>query len=236
MYTHPVIEIFGPTIQGEGALAGQKSHFIRFGGCDYRCTWCDSLYAVNPHTVKETAQRLTAVQIEQKVVELGGGDTPWVTLTGGNPCIHQLGDLVDLLLKGGHDINVETQGSLAPEWLERCQLVTVSPKPPSSGMQVDLDDLNRCLATASRAILKIPVFGVVDLQWAKLLHQDKRFKDYPLYLTVGTESGGSLLSISDQILHRYDWLVSQVLGDPTFGNVNILPQLHVLLWGHKRGV
>jgi 7-carboxy-7-deazaguanine synthase len=35
--TYPVIEIFGPTIQGEGAEAGLATHFLRVGGCDYRC-------------------------------------------------------------------------------------------------------------------------------------------------------------------------------------------------------
>ena len=44
----PVVEIFGPTIQGEGAEAGVPTHFVRVGGCDYRCIWCDTMYAVDP--------------------------------------------------------------------------------------------------------------------------------------------------------------------------------------------
>ena len=42
-----ISEIFGPTIQGEGALIGQPTVFVRTGGCDYRCSWCDSLHAVD---------------------------------------------------------------------------------------------------------------------------------------------------------------------------------------------
>ncbi len=42
-----ISEIFGPTIQGEGALIGQPTVFVRTGGCDYRCAWCDSLHAVD---------------------------------------------------------------------------------------------------------------------------------------------------------------------------------------------
>ena len=42
-----VSEIFGPTIQGEGALIGLPTVFVRTGGCDYRCSWCDSLHAVD---------------------------------------------------------------------------------------------------------------------------------------------------------------------------------------------
>ena len=43
-----ISEIFGPTIQGEGPLIGRPSIFVRTGGCDYRCNWCDTLYAVLP--------------------------------------------------------------------------------------------------------------------------------------------------------------------------------------------
>ena len=42
-----IAEIFGPTIQGEGALIGEPTVFVRAGGCDYRCSWCDSLHAVD---------------------------------------------------------------------------------------------------------------------------------------------------------------------------------------------
>jgi len=56
--TIPVLEIFGPVIQGEGPLAGQVSHFVRLGLCDYRCSWCDSMFAVDPAQVKEHAERL----------------------------------------------------------------------------------------------------------------------------------------------------------------------------------
>jgi len=43
-----VSEIFGPTVQGEGALIGTQTLFVRTGGCDYRCSWCDTGYAVLP--------------------------------------------------------------------------------------------------------------------------------------------------------------------------------------------
>ena len=52
---YPVIEIFGPTIQGEGSEAGLATHFIRVGGCDYRCSWCDTMYAVDPAAVRANA-------------------------------------------------------------------------------------------------------------------------------------------------------------------------------------
>src|SRR5687768_8363312 len=82
--THPVIEVFGPTIQGEGAEAGVSTHFIRLGGCDYRCTWCDTMYAVDPPLVRANAERLSVDAILARVAGLEG-QPRWVTLSGGNP-------------------------------------------------------------------------------------------------------------------------------------------------------
>ena len=48
-----ISEIFGPTIQGEGALIGKPTVFVRAGGCDYRCSWCDTLYAVDSQFRKD---------------------------------------------------------------------------------------------------------------------------------------------------------------------------------------
>lgn len=42
----PIMEIFGPTIQGEGLVIGRKTMFVRTGGCDYSCSWCDSVQAI----------------------------------------------------------------------------------------------------------------------------------------------------------------------------------------------
>lgn len=76
---HPVIEIFGPTIQGEGALIGAPTHFIRFGGCDYRCIWCDSMFAVKPEEVRENSEKLDYEQILTRIISLEGNPA-WITL------------------------------------------------------------------------------------------------------------------------------------------------------------
>src|SRR5881409_4014659 len=78
------------TVQGEGALAGLPTLFVRFGGCDYRCSWCDSMYAVDPAQVRENATKMTAAEIVQGCVDLVGDGEPgglWVTLSGGNPAL-----------------------------------------------------------------------------------------------------------------------------------------------------
>src|SRR3954470_13694941 len=98
--TFPVIEIFGPTIQGEGAEAGLPTHFVRLGGCDFRCSWCDTIYAVEPAQVRAHAQPMSGAQIVDAVSTLPGRPQ-WVTVSGGNPALHEFGDCVSLFQERG---------------------------------------------------------------------------------------------------------------------------------------
>ena len=58
----PVLEIFGPTIQGEGRVIGRKTMFVRTAGCDYRCSWCDSAFTWDG-SAKEDIKLMTAEEI-----------------------------------------------------------------------------------------------------------------------------------------------------------------------------
>jgi len=55
----PVLEIFGPTIQGEGMVVGRKTMFVRTAGCDYRCSWCDSAFTWDG-SAKDEIRKLSA--------------------------------------------------------------------------------------------------------------------------------------------------------------------------------
>ncbi len=61
--TIPIVEIFGPVIQGEGAMIGVQTHFVRTGGCDYRCSWFDTPYAVLPEEVRANSISMTSAAI-----------------------------------------------------------------------------------------------------------------------------------------------------------------------------
>ena len=58
----PVMEIFGPTIQGEGMVIGQKTMFVRTAGCDYSCAWCDSCFYMG-WSGKDQIKQMTAEEI-----------------------------------------------------------------------------------------------------------------------------------------------------------------------------
>src|SRR5262249_5467408 len=159
--------------------------FVRLGYCDYRCRWCDTLYAVLPDQVREHSIRLSAAAIHDQLDAL---DTtvPWVTLSGGNPVLHDLAALVALLHSGGRKVAVETQGTLFREWLRDCEVVTVSPKPPSAGMETNLAQLDR-FAVLPNANLKVVVFNDADFAYARQIHL--RYPSVPLFLQVGNTVG-----------------------------------------------
>lgn len=256
---YPVIEVFGPTIQGEGAEAGLPCHFIRFGGCDFRCTWCDSMYAVDPAEVRTHAEKLTTDEILDRIMELEG-DPGWVVLSGGNPALHDLHDLNDALHGAGFKTAVETQGTVWKPWLARVDRLTVSPKPPSSGM---VNPINArafhdfyssmavaCVAAAAgadagaatAAVCKIVIATQEDLDWAKRLIEHHPFPELHLSACTPQEGDWEVEYPMDRdgnlimaVVDRYTWLCDQVAGDPALARARVLPQLHVLAWGAQRG-
>ncbi len=227
--TFPVVETFGPVLQGEGRMIGTPTHFVRFGYCDFKCAWCDSLYAVLPEQVRENSTQMTADAIRDRLRTLDA-TVPWVTLSGGNPVMHDLTGLVALLHADGRKIAVETQGTVFRDWLSDCEVVTVSPKPPSSGMETNFAQLDR-FAALPRANLKVVVFDDADFAYAKHIHE--RYPGVPFYLQVGNAVGGD---DRDALLTKLDWLGQRTLADPAMQDAIVLPQLHVLLYGNRRGV
>jgi 7-carboxy-7-deazaguanine synthase len=234
----PVVEIFGPTVQGEGPDAGTPAYFVRFGGCDFRCSWCDSMYAVDPVIVKAEARRLSPAEIIDEVKALDAGPR-LVVLTGGNPAMFDLGFLVDELHAHDYGAAVETQGSIWRDWLAHVDCLVISPKPPSSGMATDehrakLTQFMKRSADASRRALKIVVFDEQDLEWTRDVVGD--YADVPLYLSAGTDVGRSDHETLEALRARFRWLCETVSSHGEFASARVLPQLHVVAWGTKRGV
>lgn len=237
----PVIELFGPTVQGEGPDAGRPAYFVRFGGCDYRCSWCDSLYAVEPAAVRANAARMSTSEIRSALGALDGGPK-LVVLTGGNPALHDLEELVDSLQADGFDVGAETQGSLYRPWLASVNRLVVSPKPPSSGEASGrhADQLVKFIANAREAeahlFLKIVVFDKRDLEFASELA--RAWPEVPIHLSVGTDPDPAPSAVEDRarILERFAWLCDAASRQPELSGAQVMPQLHVLAWGRARGV
>ena len=101
--TYPVMEHFY-TIQGEGFYTGSAAYFIRLGGCDVGCVWCD---------VKESwdASIHPQMTVETLVKLVTDAKAKLVVITGGEPAMYDLNDLVNALKAEGIQVNIETSGA-----------------------------------------------------------------------------------------------------------------------------
>ncbi len=231
-----ISEIFGPTIQGEGVLIGEPTVFVRAGGCDYRCSWCDSMHAVDSAHRHDWAA-MHPDEVWAQVRHLSGGRPLTVSLSGGNPAIQDFAPLIARGRAAGYRFACETQGSVARRWFGDLDTLVLSPKPPSSRQTVDWRAFDACLQAgqgARQTVLKIVVFDDTDYAWAQQVAD--RYPALPLYLQPGNPEVDPHLQVDlADTTSRLQWLIEKVTGDGWF-TPRVLPQLHVLVWGNKRGV
>ncbi len=229
-------EIFGPTIQGEGAQMGRPTIFVRTAGCDFRCSWCDTMYAVDTDHAKDW-RKVTANDIMAEIERLSRHTPMSVTLSGGNPAMQPLEDLLDLGRDKGYSFSMETQGSLCRDWFSKLDHLTLSPKAPSSGMETDWQLLEDCAAAAgpdTDVSLKVVIFNQEDYEYAQFA--SRLFPELPLYLQAGNHCVDQKQSADiPGVLDRLRWLAEKV-ADDRWDTACVLPQLHVLAWGNARGV
>lgn len=238
----PVLEIFGPTIQGEGMVIGQKTMFVRTAGCDYSCSWCDSAFTWDG-SAKDDIRMMTAEEIWNELKEIGGDNFSFVTISGGNPALlKNLDGLIGQLKENQIKIGIETQGSRWQDWFLQIDELTLSPKPPSSGMETNFEVLDSIFANLqsgefdNQVSIKVVIFDDLDLDYAKMVH--KRYPTVPFYLQVGNDdlTNTNNDELVKKLLLKYEWLVDRAVADPELNDVKVLPQLHAFLWGNKRGV
>jgi 7-carboxy-7-deazaguanine synthase len=144
----PVMEAFY-TIQGEGFHQGKAAYFIRLGGCDVGCVWCD---------VKDSwdVDRHPKIEIKNIVGEALKHPGRLAVVTGGEPLMHNCTALTDELHKAGFTTNIKTSGSypLTGDW----DWICVSPKKFKAPLQAILPLANE---------LKVVIFNKSDFAWAE---------------------------------------------------------------------
>jgi len=141
----PVVETFH-SLQGEGMHAGRSALFIRLGGCNVGCSWCDTKHswpaAVHPQ------RPLTELVEEARQAAAAGA--AFVVITGGEPLEHELGPLCSALADAGLPLHLETSGVGALSG--RFDWITLSPKPhrpPSHELLAACDELKPVVHGAS---------------------------------------------------------------------------------------
>jgi organic radical activating enzyme len=146
--TLPVMESFY-TIQGEGFHQGKAAYFIRLGGCDVGCVWCD---------VKDSwdADKHPQLPITDMVQEAAANPGRIAVITGGEPLMHNLEGLTKALHKAGFRNHIETSGSspLSGSW----DWITLSPKKFKASLPEACKQAHE---------LKIVIYNKSDFAWAE---------------------------------------------------------------------
>jgi len=144
----PVMETFY-TIQGEGRHTGSPAYFIRLGGCDVGCTWCD----VKESWDASAHPQRSVDELTKEVVESGA---PIAVITGGEPAMHDLNSLTRALQASGVRTHIETSGvhPLSGEW----NWITFSPKKFKAADASIFHQADE---------LKVIVYHSSDISWAQ---------------------------------------------------------------------
>lgn len=158
----PVMETFH-SIQGEGAHSGRSAFFIRLAGCDVGCHWCD---VKESWEVDKSQLRTISSVLEELVKE----PCAFVVITGGEPCMYDLGPLTEALINFGMQTHLETSGAypLSGEWHWIC----FSPKKFKAPLEEFYQKANE---------LKTVIFNKNDIEWTQG-HIDKMNSDAQIFL------------------------------------------------------
>ena len=185
----PVMEAFY-TLQGEGLHQGRAAYFIRLGGCDLGCVWCD---------VKDSwdANRHPQKQVEDIVQEAAKNAARIAVITGGEPLMHNLDFLTKTLQQQGFATHIETSGAhpLSGSW----DWICLSPKKFKKPLEAILPLANE---------LKVVIFNQSDFQWAEE-YAAKVSPACKLYLQPEWDKAEKMVPIIiDYILQHPQWELS----------------------------
>ena len=219
-----VVEIFN-SIDGEGIRAGQTAAFIRLAGCNLRCSYCDTAYALYGEKEPCRYTEMTAEEIADKIT------LPRITLTGGEPLIHEdVKKLIDLLLSRGTEVNIETNGAAdISEFVtdDESLFFTIDYKLPSSG---------ECEKMLWSNFLKLKPRDVVKF----VVGTDEDFeKMHEIVLRLKSELAEMPRIFAGAVFGEYSpaRLVDKILADEALHEVRVQLQMHKFIWDpDKRGV
>ena len=185
----PLMEDFY-TIQGEGAFSGVPAYFLRLGGCDVGCVWCDvkDSWDASKHplvTIQEMVDRVVATPAEIAVI------------TGGEPLIYNLDTLTSALKEKGIRTHIETSGAypLSGKW----DWICVSPKKFKSPLEKIYDKAHE---------LKVIVYNKSDFLWAREFAEKVNPNCILLLQPEWSKSAEILPSIIEFVKENPKWRIS----------------------------
>ena len=222
-------EIFH-SIQGEGVSAGRPSVFLRLATCNLTCSWCDTKYTWDwdRYDYREQIVSLDTADVRRRLDALR---CRHLVVTGGEPMLQQseLGPLARSLSDGGWSIEVETNGTIAPN-AEMCAAVSqwnVSPKTANSGNREgrrEVADALRAFAELPGVYFKFVVAELADVdEVAAMVERHRLPESRVLLMPEGTTA--------EAIRERGKWVAEQCVQR----GYRFTTRLHIALWGDERG-
>lgn len=184
----PIMEHFY-TLQGEGAHTGMASYFIRIGGCDVGCHWCDVKESWDPNK-----HPVTSVD---EIVDIASSYSKNIILTGGEPFMWNLDYITAKLKEKGCKIHIETSGSHSPSG--QIDWICLSPKKTSLPKEEVIKKANE---------LKCIIFNQHDFKFAESF-AERVSEDCVLYLQPEWSKREIMMpKIVDYILKNPKWKIS----------------------------
>lgn len=186
---YPIVDSFY-TLQGEGFHMGKAAFFVRIGGCDIGCYWCDTKYKWNPDIDKEYSA-------EQLFEKASVHKSKSLVVTGGEPTLYNLEPITSVFRKNSFKTFLETSGNhkLTGEW----DWICLSPKennPPTKEMYKKANEL------------KVIIYNEEDLRWAEKAAENVN-KDCLLYLQAEwSRFNENIDMITDYIKKNIKWKIS----------------------------
>lgn len=227
--TLPVAEIFGPTVQGEGPYAGRLARFVRFGGCNLSCIWCDTPYTWDGARF-DLRNEINAMSVDA-ILEALALDGEIVVLTGGEPMLYAalpaFARLLQRLGESGSAIHVESNGTLVPSQsvVDLVDVFVLSPKlshAHTGGFA--LQNAWADIGTRAEVHLKIVCIDRSDVRTASVLAASMNWPaDRTWVMPLGTTAR--------ELAVRWPEILDAAI---EYG-VNTTHRLHVLAWGDTRG-
>jgi 7-carboxy-7-deazaguanine synthase len=201
------------SIQGEGKWMGLPNIFIRTSGCNLRCSYCDTKYAY------EEGKELEISELIKKISKYPCSN---ICITGGEPLLQaDVLNFMDLLLKKGYKVCIETNGSIDIEKLPKSNnlLISLDIKCPSSKM-----DKNNVYAN----ILKLRKKDQI-----KFVIKDK--KDFDFAVKILRKYSPKCIIFFQPVWGTTQQKIANWILDAHIEDVRLGLQLHKIIWGQKRG-
>jgi len=224
-----VSEVFGPTLQGEGPSAGRSAAFVRLGGCNLACVWCDTSYTwdLSRHDLASELVVRPTSEVAAQALSFGA---PLIVITGGEPALQavEAASLAKTVTRAGGAVELETSGSVPLGPLATAvRLVVVSPKLANSGGRPQarfrwavLEEI----CALPHSVLKFVVTSPAEL--AEVDEITGRLKTMPERVWImpqGTERGTLLARMS------------ALAGPVAARGWSLSSRLQVVIWGNERG-